>query len=192
MPTSNLAFARFVVKVGGSLYELPDLGPRLCLWLAAQHTRSILLVPGGGQLADAVRKLDSAHGLGEETAHWLALRTLTIGAHFLAALLPGVEIVEDPRQWRHDALAVLDPNAFAVADKGRAGALPRRWSVTSDSVAARAARVANVRRLVLLKSVTIPKSTDWREAARRGWVDSFFPEAISEELQVEAVNLRDF
>jgi aspartokinase-like uncharacterized kinase len=181
-----------VAKVGGSLYGWPDLGPRLRRWLAAQDTRSILFVPGGGALADAVRDLDTAHRLGEETAHWLALRTLTIGTHFLAALLPGAVIVEHPEQWRREVLTVLDPHAFALADKGRAGELPHRWSVTSDSVAARAARVANVRQLVLLKSVTIPEGTDWHEAARRGWVDEFFADAISEELKVEAVNLREY
>jgi aspartokinase-like uncharacterized kinase len=181
-----------VVKVGGSLYDLPDLGPRLRRWLAAQDAGSVLLVPGGGALANAVRELDAAQRLGEEAAHWLALRVLTVAAHFLAELLPDSVILSHPNQWQPETHAVLDPHAFAVLDEGRPGALPHSWSVSSDSVAARAARVANVCRLVLLKSVTIPQEVDWREATQRGWVDEFFAEALSSEMEVQAVNLRDY
>ena len=192
MPLSSNADRSLVVKVSGSLYDLPDLGARLRCWLAAQAARSVLLVPGGGALADAVRELDATHGLGEEAAHWLALRALTVAAQFLADLLPSSVIVSHPDEWRHDTVAVLDAHAFAVADEGRAGALPHGWAVTSDSVAARVAKVAQVRRLVLLKSVTIPKIVDWHEAAMRGWVDEFFAAAVIDELQVQTVNLRKY
>src|SRR6516225_2877287 len=141
-----------VVKVGGSLFDLPDLGPRLRRWLAAQPPGERLLVPGGGALADVVRALDGWHGLGEEAAHWLALRALAVNAHFLAALLDGVRVVEGPRPGV--GLAVLDAHAFARADEGRPGSLPHRWEATSDSVAARAAELAGAE-LVLLKSVTL-------------------------------------
>lgn len=186
MPSSETT-SGVVVKVGGSLYDLPDLGPRLRRWLADLETRSILLVPGGGALADSVRDLDAAHGLGEETSHWLALRALAVAAHFLAALVPGTVVVSHPDQWRSETIAVLDAHAFAAADDD----LPRSWSVTSDSLAARAARLAGARRLVLLKSITIPPGVDWRNAAERGWVDAFFPEAIGDELEVAAVNFRE-
>jgi aspartokinase-like uncharacterized kinase len=189
---SKNSSARLVAKLGGSLYDLPDLRPRLCRWLAAQDAPSVLLVPGGGMLANAVRELDARHGLGEEAAHWLALRALTLAARFLAELLPGSVMVSHPREWRHDSLAVLDPHAFAVADEGNWGALPHSWTVTSDSLAARAACVAEVRRLVLLKSVTIPKDIDWHEAAQRGLVDEYFAMALKNGMDVQAVNLRDY
>jgi aspartokinase-like uncharacterized kinase len=150
----------------------------------------MLMVPGGGALAEAVRELDSTHGLGEETAHWLALRALTVNAHFLASLVPGALVVGHPDEWQRDSVAILDCHAFAVADEGRAGALPHSWAVTSDSIAARVARVAGVRRLVLLKSVTIPHDVDWREAARRGWVDEYFPLLVDGTLEVQPVNFK--
>jgi aspartokinase-like uncharacterized kinase len=183
--------ARVVVKVGGSLYDLHNLGSRLRRWLAELNTRSVLLVPGGGALVDAVRAWDAAQGLGEGPAHWLALRALTVAAHFLKGMLPGAVVVNHPDHWLHETLAVLDAYAFTVADDGRAGALPQSWRVTSDSLAGRAAHVANARRLVLLKSVTIPEDVDWSEAGRRGWVDACFAEAVSDELEVSAVNFRD-
>jgi aspartokinase-like uncharacterized kinase len=178
-----------VVKVGGSLYDLPDLGSRLSDHLKSLDAPSLMIVPGGGVLADEVRDLDARHQLGEEAAHWLALRTLGIAAHFLTALLPGSVIVDHPEQTQRRIWAVLDPYAFARWDQGRAGELPHCWDVTSDSIAARAAHVAKARRLVLLKSVTIPNGTNWNEAAWRGWVDAHFVEVIG-DLLVESVNLR--
>jgi aspartokinase-like uncharacterized kinase len=179
-----------VVKVGGSLYDLPDLGPRLRRWMDSLETRAILLVPGGGALTEAVRGLDEVHGLGEEAAHWLALRALSVNAQFLANLL-GARVGGCLNRWRLDGPLILDCHAFAAADEGRAGALPHRWSVTSDSIAARAAREINARQLVLLKSVTITEGIDWREAGRRGWVDEFFAEVVGNDLEVRTVNLRD-
>ncbi len=62
-----------VVKVGGSLYDLPDLGPRLRGFLASLKDVDRLIVPGGGATTDAIRLFDRDHGLGPEQSHWLAL-----------------------------------------------------------------------------------------------------------------------
>jgi hypothetical protein len=66
--------------------------------------------------------------------------------------------------------------------------------VTSDSVAARAAVVARARRLVLLKSVTVPAGISWDEAGRCDLVDGWFARVLAqapEPLAVCAVNMRD-
>src|SRR5207248_2464665 len=91
--TSTESDPSLVVKVGGSLYDLPDLGPRLHAFLRSLDRPEVLLIPGGGPTADVVRDLDRRHGLGEETAHWLALHALAVNAHFLAALVPGGAVV---------------------------------------------------------------------------------------------------
>src|SRR5262245_30988403 len=105
-----------VVKVGGSLYDLPDLGPRLRAWLGQRPELAPLLVPGGGAVVDFVRNLDRRHRLGEEASHWLALRGLTLQAHFLAALLPNAVVVNAPcgcSGLGRRQIAVLDGYAFA-------------------------------------------------------------------------------
>src|SRR5207248_9110984 len=58
-----------VVKVGGSLYDLPDLADRLRRWLSALAAPRVLLVPGGGPTADVIRTFDQRHRLGEEASH---------------------------------------------------------------------------------------------------------------------------
>jgi aspartokinase-like uncharacterized kinase len=189
-----MAHPLLVVKVGGSLFDRADLGPRLQCWLEDQRPHRVLLVPGGGRAADLVRELDRLHDLGEERSHWLALQAMTLNAHFLAALVPGAPLVADPRALSAVAgVAILDGHAFAQADEGQSGSLPHTWSVTSDSVAARAAVVADAAALVLLKSVSIPPAVSWSQAIDRGWVDALFVEVLErarKPLTVRAVNFR--
>jgi aspartokinase-like uncharacterized kinase len=174
-----------IVKVGGSLYDLPDLPSRLGGWLGPTRT---LLVPGGGPTAEAIRMLDRVHALGEEAAHWLALRALSVNAHFLARLLPGTPIIPSlPRCMDAGSWFILDAYAFLQEDDARPGALPHCWSVTSDSLAVRVAVCAEARELVLLKSVAPAPGERWD-----GMVDPYFAEALrqAQALQVRIVNLR--
>src|SRR5438309_9294508 len=102
-----------IVKVGGSLYDLPDLGGRLRAWLDLQATRRIILFPGGGAAGDWIRQVDALARLGEEQSHWLALRTLTLTAHVLAARLAASTVLEDladrETAWRRGLVRVPDP-----------------------------------------------------------------------------------
>jgi aspartokinase-like uncharacterized kinase len=188
-----------VVKVGGSLYDLPDLAARLHEWLADEWHGGdgVLVVPGGGPSADAVRDWDRRHGLGEEKAHWLALRALALNAHLLASLLPYACVIVDVKDceqiWSEGRLPILDVHEFARADDQRPGRLPHTWAVTSDALAARVAVVTHARHLVLLKSATVPSGISWTEAGRLGLVDEMFAAVLcgaSSELRASAVNLR--
>jgi aspartokinase-like uncharacterized kinase len=186
-----------VVKVGGSLYELPDLRTRLWRWFDALPGEAVL-VPGGGATADAVRDLDRWQQLGEEKAHWLALHALSLNAGFLDALLAPSLLVDGARDCRGHGpgvVPVLDPQRFVLSDEGSPDHLPHSWDVTSDSVAARFAVVSGARSLVLLKSVTIPPEMSWAEASQLGFVDVMFPRLIERAgpgLRVEAVNFREW
>ena len=187
------------VKVGGSLYDLADLGPRLCRWLDTDERvrppAQLVFVPGGGPAVDVIRNLDRRHSLGEERSHWLALATLTLNAHFLAALLPSAEVVQEVRP-DGSRLRIVDPFAYLREDERRRGtvAVPHVWTATSDAVAALIAVRTGARRLVLCKSVTVPAGQmDWEEAGRRGLVDPHFASILpigSPGLEVSVVNLR--
>jgi 5-(aminomethyl)-3-furanmethanol phosphate kinase len=166
-----------VVKIGGSLFDWPQLGPTLARWLREHAPRETLLVPGGGPFAEPVRRLAETHRLDDETSHWLALRSMTLSAAFLRTLL-------GQNEW-----TILDALAFCRADDRQPGALPHNWSVTSDSVAARAAEVRSAE-LVLLKSADAPPGNIAAWAAA-GYVDAYFPTIVERtKLTVRAINLR--
>jgi len=157
-----------VVKVGGSLYDHPRLGPVLRAYLKALP-EPIVLVPGGGRFADAVRHLDAIHGLGA-ASHRLALRAMNLAGAFLTSLGVHAELF--------DAVAA-DPD------------VPHSWEATSDSIAAWAAAKRPASRLILLKSIDIPREMSWNEAAERGFVDAHFSSIVEKHgLLVEAVNFR--
>jgi 5-(aminomethyl)-3-furanmethanol phosphate kinase len=190
-----------VVKVGGSLFDWPLLGPRLQDWLKTLSLRKILLVPGGGPSADVIRKLDRSHNLGEEAAHWLSIRALTVNAHFLAGVLHSLNpvIVGDLREcgeiWMSNGLPILDLFRFAQEDESHPNCLPHCWAVTSDSLAARVAIRFEALRLILLKSTTISECDDWMSS---GTVDPYFPKLLREchseirRMQISAINLREW
>jgi aspartokinase-like uncharacterized kinase len=193
-----------VVKVGGSLYDLPDLGPRLRAWLKQAPGSDVLLVPGGGPTADAIRSFDRTHHLGEKRAHGLALEALQLNALFLAMLVPGPEFIEWWDELRVERLRSDGARTFfldALKFTGRDeqvhpdDALPQGWSATSDSIAARAAVVSGADHLIVLKSVTIPAGMNWEEAGDRGFVDDCFTWALRKAppwLRVQAVNFREW
>jgi len=182
-----------VVKVGGSLYDLPDLGARLGKWLAGLESSSVILIPGGGPTADLVRTWDREQRLGEEAAHWLALRALTFNAHFLASILPDSRVIQSLEEAGPGWFSILDMHAWAKEVERGPDRFPHTWEVTSDSLAVQAAIRGKSSHLILLKSVALPAEIDWPEAARRGIVDSFFPKAIrlaSSTLKVRVVPFR--
>jgi len=172
-------------KIGGSLLDLSDLTERLTrLWAQRPHTTPLLVV-GGGPTADLVRRWDAVHRLGDETAHWLAIRSLGLNESLLRELLPNCRSVMN----REELLAVseagniplLAAEAFLREDEESTGALPHNWSVTSDSIAARVAIRFQVEELALVKSVACPVGQPVAEEHNRELIDGHF-EQLAEKI----------
>jgi 5-(aminomethyl)-3-furanmethanol phosphate kinase len=179
-----------VVKVGGSLLRSQPEAPAketaasLTKWLAQQSPAVNVLVAGGGEFAEAIRRADAAHGLGEESAHWLCVDALSITARLVAAMIK-VPVITEKREATHACpyICVFDPAPFLRMSEPRlfARPLPHAWAVTSDSIAARVAEFLAANELVLLKSCLL---------AAAGYVDDYFPTAASKLPLVRCVNLR--
>jgi aspartokinase-like uncharacterized kinase len=159
---------RLVVKIGGGLLREAGLDGlrRACaeaeaLADAVAGGRPVLVVPGGGPFADAVRAVDDQVGLADGVAHILALRAMDQLGVLVRELMPAAELVSDlvaPR-----ALGVLDVTP-AFADRPE---VPQSWAVTSDSLAVFAAAAIGADEAVLLKPVA-GVMADWPSNAD-GW-----------------------
>ena len=170
----------WIAKLGGSLAGSERLRP----WLAALAARSdLVLVPGGGPFADAVRAAQPRMGFDDGTAHHLSLLAMEQYGRALCALHPGLAPVATAQEIR-DCLAlspgptpVWMPVAMALADPR----LPRVWDLTSDSLAAWLCGRLGGRGLVLVKAVALPPQEISLEAlARVGIVDPLLPRIAQE------------
>jgi hypothetical protein len=125
-----------VVKLGGSLYSsVPDIVP-----LLRSSDRPLLIVPGGGPFANAVRQA----GLDDETAHWEAIVAMDMYGRYVASFgLPVTDQLAVPDQ----TVIVLPGRTLRERDP-----LPHSWDVTSDTIAAWVAAELHLD-LLLLKSV---------------------------------------
>jgi 5-(aminomethyl)-3-furanmethanol phosphate kinase len=193
-----------VVKVGGSLLDHPDLIPILAAWLDAQPALGNLLIVGGGELADQIRRLDQLHHWDQEAAHWLAIRAMHLNGFVLSWLVPGARWIGSYGQWarEHDhelsgvrrLFLAVEPFLRQEEPELPGLPLPCGWHVTSDSIAARLAAVCQAQELVLLKS-TLPieagRAIPVAQAAAIDLVDAFFPACAASLPHIRAVNLRD-
>lgn len=193
-----------VVKVGGSLLDWQPLSTKLVHWLEAEEAASNILIAGGGQLADAIRRADATHHLGEQEAHALCVEVLGVTARMLAAMLPGKPTLAtwaDVQARRSSTCLpdcqVLDTRncLLEVESTSPLTQLPHTWDVTSDSIAAVVACALGADELVLLKSCDVPihalQEPSPRALAAAGYVDRYFPTAIASFAgRVRMVNFR--
>ncbi|MCE9605577.1 MAG: hypothetical protein K8U03_11850 [Planctomycetia bacterium] len=192
---------RRIVKVGGSLLTSPTLVDDLQRWTAEQVPAQTLFLAGGGALVDAIAEQQRTLGFDDRAAHWLCIRAMQIHYEMLAALMPQCARITsfDARTTSERAsspgLAWIDPWAFMQHDATCSQAvegcdpLPADWSVSSDSIAARAATLLGAEELVLLKSTT-PAST-FHSATANDYVDHYFNTAARGIPHVRFVNFRE-
>lgn len=170
-----------VLKLGGSLLDLNDLPDRLRSVLNVLGGDRPLLVCGGGDAADVVRRWHEAHSLDEEQSHWLAMESIRLNQRLLLTLMPELELVSNraatESAWSHGRVPLLDLMSFVSIEESHAQpgtALPHTWAVTSDSLAAWVAIRWPANRFVLLKSAELPTTeAHWTllAATDAGFVD---------------------
>jgi aspartokinase-like uncharacterized kinase len=151
-----------VIKIGGGLAKVPGALDRVCRAIGASgRDHRILVLPGGGPFANAVRDFDRTVGLSPDAAHWMAVLAMDQYAHVLAERIPGAALIEEPGALLH----TLGPSGVAVLAPSRwmrsADALPHSWEVTSDSIAAFVAGALDAARLILIKpAAELPDPVD--------------------------------
>lgn len=135
---------RVVIKIGGSLIrEAPELLDRLVkefgsgnsksggnIYAGGELPLSILIVPGGGLFANAVRAADEKYSLGADAAHWMAILGMEQYAFYLwdKSRAAAIDSITDIPQ----GVSILFPYRLLKTEDP----LPHTWEVTSDTIAA--------------------------------------------------------
>ena len=145
------AVVDIVVKIGGVLANREHFEAAMAAIDAAARDRRLLVVPGGGPFADAVRAADGRTRLSDDAAHWMAILAMDQYAHLLVDRLPRSALVSETQEIAQaldkGRVPVLAPSFWLRA----ADPLPHSWDVTSDSIAAWVAGQVGAGCLVLVK-----------------------------------------
>ncbi len=165
----------WLVKLGGSLQESPHLGNWLRL-LADRGGGRLIVVPGGGRFADAVRAAQERWAFDDVTAHHMALIAMEQYGRMLAGMEPRLRPVSDRngllRAIDQDEVPVWMPSIMA----GMEQSIPASWEMTSDSLSLWLAIELGAELLAVVKSVTPARGEyDLRRLVSEGRLDAQFP-----------------
>ena len=143
-----------VIKVGGSLAENPAVLKTLCTRLseiAKKH--SIVVVPGGGKFADAVREFDQRYALSADAAHRMAILGMDQFGLLLAQIVPNscaTYSLSDAKQLsERKAVPIFLPSRLMFEENP----LEASWDVTSDSIATYVASKLKADKVILVTDV---------------------------------------
>ncbi|MCR9297194.1 MAG: hypothetical protein NXI32_31225 [bacterium] len=208
-----------VIKLGGSLLDLPQIGFKLQQWLLGQPAALNLIVVGGGEIVEAVRRLDRIHQFDPSQVHWWCVDLLTTTARIAANQIPDCGLIDTQSELKSVLEAgsgspattttyTVVPSAFYSRDVHeemfpslheipQAWDLPHTWDTTTDSIAALLGLLTRAGELILMKSVD---PVDPNEAgqirsacemwAKLGLVDAAFPRIATSIPKIRWVNLR--
>lgn len=116
-----------IIKLGGSLI---GCAKALVEKLSRLEGCDVLIIPGGGPMADLVHEVYCRQGLSQEAAHWMAILAMEQYGYMLA---DGTGVRLTRKISRPKGVEVLLPyQALLECDEG----IEHSWEYTSDSVAA--------------------------------------------------------
>src|SRR2546427_12226597 len=138
---NEIPLSRGIAKIGGGLLgKAGAFGLVIEAVTALRRGRRLVVLPGGGPFADAVRQMFKRVRIGEDAAHWMAVLGMDQYAHALAGRLPDAALVDGDggisAAVQARRLPVLAPYHWLPA----ADPLPPSSDVTSGTIAAWLAR----------------------------------------------------
>ena len=135
-----------VVKIGGSLF--PEYTEVLCESFS-KCDEKIVLVNGGGSLANNIRDFNSISSFSDDVNHWTAIKCMDIIGNFIADKNNVIETVTsldeiDDIHKKNKIPLILCYELLKKEDP-----LEHSWDVTSDSIACWIAHKINAKLLIL-------------------------------------------
>jgi dihydroneopterin aldolase len=171
------AAAPVVVKLGGSF----AFSAILTDWVRAIASCAgrVVIVPGGGPFADAVRTAQQHMGFNDRAAHLMSLLAMEQYGHALICcddlLQPAHSLECIERHLAAQRVPVWMPARMAAA----APDVEPSWRVTSDSLAAWLSGMIGAGRLILVKHVgALSGLEQCQDLVAMGVVDEAFPQYL--------------
>ena len=163
----------WVVKIGGSLERSPSLPAWLDL-LADEGAGRLVVVPGGGSFAEAVRSNDRHWALPPLVSHRMAIVAMEQFAWMLCGLNAGLVPASSATEMDDARARGRTPVWLAAGMSLEAGAeIEASWRVSSDSLAAWLAGKLGAGALVLVKTIS-PPVLQVSELCELGYLDRGF------------------
>ena len=133
-----------VVKIGGSLF--PDYAIDLAEKL--KGTSSVIIL-GGGEFANLIRRYDESQHFSDETNHWTAIDCMDIIAKLVNDKVDSAKLafsIDDVNEIADEGFTPI----FSVSDFLKTqDPFECSWDVTSDSIAAYVAHLLNAKLLIV-------------------------------------------
>ena len=151
----------YVVKLGGSLYNTPQLRAWLNRLAEVSMQVPIVMVPGGGPFADQVRQAQQLHHFSDSHAHQMALLAMAQFGTLIAGLQPACSIISSVTSVDESNLSIWLPDSHLM----QIDEIAHSWDMTSDSIALWLAQQIQAQQLILVKRKLLDSHTieDWQQ-----------------------------
>ena len=143
-----------IFKIGGKLFEdeksLRNIMMQLRDLYNSKIFKKIVIIPGGGKLANFVRLVDQKLELGADLSHWMAILAMDINGKFISHSSK-IKTTTDLKEIEETEtiLTVFLPYSFLREND----VLPHDWQITSDSISLYLSHVMKLNNCYLIKDI---------------------------------------
>ncbi|MFW9895030.1 MAG: hypothetical protein ACFFD7_04425 [Candidatus Thorarchaeota archaeon] len=150
-----MEFTSAIFKIGGKILEdIEDLNStisQLTQLYDKGELQRIVLIPGGGSLANFIRTVYNELQFTEELGHWMGIISMNYNGIELGKRFPQIEIIEDINRLKikNKIFCIFLPYRFLKENDK----LPYSWDVTSDSITLFLAKELDITHCILIKDI---------------------------------------
>ncbi len=150
-----MKYKEAIFKIGGKILEnsnnIKSTFSQLTQLFEKEILQKIIVIPGGGTLANFVRSLDDILEIGDDLAHWIAIYSMNYNGIILNRKYPNLESIDELKTFQDakQMFCIFLPYSFLREDD----TLPHNWDVTSDSIALYVANKLKLSQCFLIKNI---------------------------------------
>ena len=136
-----MAVQAIIVKIGGNIFEdqenLDSTITQLRELIKLNIVKNIIIIPGGGTIANFIRKTDATLNMGDDLAHWSAILAMHYNGFGISRKFSDFDFISDFNVLQKlindnesKQILIFGPYNYLSNED----VLPHSWEVTSDSI----------------------------------------------------------